>query len=364
MADQQDESAEKSHEPSQRKLEKAREKGEIARSADLLTTMAYLGTGLAALMVGGASMAEFGSVLLPLIEQPDRLEYLFFGDGAASAAGMVIAASTLPLLPILLAPAALVLLTLLATRGIIFAPTKLQPKFNRINPIEGIKSKFGRKGLFEFFKSFLKLSIYGLLLALFLFGQLDEIVGSARATPAEGTMLLARKVLTFLAIVTVIAAVIGALDFAFQHFEHRRKNRMTHKEMRDEMKESEGDPMLKMRRRAKAEQIALNQMMGDVPKSDVVIVNPTHYAVALKWSRMPGSAPICVAKGTDEVARRIREVAAEHGVPLHSDPPTARALHATTGIGDEIAPEHYAPVAAAIRFAEEMRRRARERGWG
>lgn len=108
----------------------------------------------------------------------------------------------------------------------------------------------------------------------------------------------------------------------------------------------------------------MSQMMQDVPGADVVIVNPTHYAVVLKWSRTAGSAPVCVAKGQDAVALKIREIASEAGVPIRSDPPTARALHATTRIGDEIAPEHYEPVAAAIRFAEDMHRRARERGWG
>lgn len=361
---EEDGGAEKSHEPSQRKLEKAREKGEIARSTDLLTTMAYLGVGLFGLLAGADTIAAFATGLLPLIEQPDRLEYLFFGDGATTVAGGLIAAALGPAVPFLLMPGAMVLITLLATRALIFTPSKLAPKFSRINPIEGVKNKLGMKGLFEFFKSFLKLAIYGLLLAIFLFGQLEEIVGTARATPAEGAVLLARKMLLFMALVTVIAAVIGILDFLFQRYEHMRRNRMTHKELRDESKESEGDPYMKMRRRGRAEEIALNQMMTDVPKADVVIVNPTHYAVALKWSRQPGAAPVCVAKGVDQVALRIRERAAESGVPLHSDPPTARALHATTEIGQEIAPDHYAAVAAAIRFAEDMRRRARERGWG
>ena len=106
----------------------------------------------------------------------------------------------------------------------------------------------------------------------------------------------------------------------------------------------------------------MNQMLGEVPKADVVVVNPTHYAVALKWSREKGSAPICVAKGVDALAAQIREMAQDAGVPIHSDPPTARAIHATVEIGDEIHPEHYKAIAAAIRFAEAMRKRVRARG--
>jgi flagellar biosynthetic protein FlhB len=118
---------------------------------------------------------------------------------------------------------------------------------------------------------------------------------------------------------------------------------------------------MKQERRQRAYDIAMNQMMADIPEADVVIVNPTHYAVALKWDRARGTAPKCVAKGVDEIAAKIREIAAEHGVALHSDPPTARAIHATVEIGDEIRPEHYRAVAAAIRFAEAMRKKARRR---
>ena len=165
----------------------------------------------------------------------------------------------------------------------------------------------------------------------------------------------------FLFIVVLIAMVIGAIDAFWQRAEHHRKNRMTLKELRDEMKEVEGDPHVNAQRRMKAQELALNRMMQDVPGADVVIVNPTHYAVALKWSRASPGAPVCVAKGTDLVAARIREVAGEAGVPIHSDPPTARAVHAVVGIGEEIRADHYAAVAVAIRFAEDMRRKARAR---
>jgi flagellar biosynthetic protein FlhB len=137
---------------------------------------------------------------------------------------------------------------------------------------------------------------------------------------------------------------------------------MSHQEIREETKQSEGDPYMKAERRQRGREIATNRMLLDVPKADVVIVNPTHYAVALQWARTRGSAPVCVAKGQDDVALRIREIAAEAKVPIHSDPPTARALHAAVEIGHEIRPEHYRAVAAAIRFADRMRKAARARG--
>ncbi|WP_348541464.1 EscU/YscU/HrcU family type III secretion system export apparatus switch protein [Sulfitobacter albidus] len=172
---------------------------------------------------------------------------------------------------------------------------------------------------------------------------------------------MTRICITFLMVTVVVSGLIGGIDAVFQHFEHIRKNMMSRKDMTDEAKQNEGDPHLKQERRQRAFEASQNQMMKDVPTADVIIVNPTHYAVALRWSREAGSAPVCVAKGVDEIAATIRRLAAEAGVPIHSDPPTARALHATTDIGDEIAEESYAAVAAAIRFAEEMRLRARGR---
>lgn len=139
---------------------------------------------------------------------------------------------------------------------------------------------------------------------------------------------------------------------------------MSRLELIEEFKEAEGDPHMKGQRRRRAEAIATNRMLAEVPRADVVIVNPTHYAVALRWDRGSRRAPVCVAKGIDDVARRIREVAATAGVPIRSDPPTARAIHASIDIGQEILPDHYAHVAAAIRFAERMRRHARWRQGG
>lgn len=360
---QQDDSAEKSHEPSERKLDQARKKGEIPRAPDILTAMAYLGMLICMVALGGPGLSQFADSLLPLLEQPDRLEALFFEDGAPAMVGSVMSAALMPTLPFLAVPGLFVLLTLFATRGVLFTGSKLAPKASRINPIENAKNKFGRRGLFEFFKSFVKLSVYSILLAVFLRGKRDVIIGAIMGTPGEVVLSMTSLIQQFLFIVVLIAVVIGGIDLFWQRAEHIRKNRMTMKELRDEMKESEGDPHLKQHRRMRAQELALNQMMGEVPKADVIIVNPTHFAVALKWSRMGGSAPVCVAKGQDAVAARIREAAKDAGVPIHSDPPTARALYATTKIGAEIAADHYRPVAAAIRFADSMRAKAKEKRW-
>jgi len=267
-----------------------------------------------------------------------------------------------PLAPFILVPMVLALVSLLAQRGIVFAGSKLEPKLSRISPKAAIGNKFGPTGLVEFLKRFVKMVAVSIVALYLVIAELDRVVGAAQASPAMVSVLMLEMARKLLVGILVIAGAIALLDLAWVRFDHMRKLRMSYQEMRDETKEAEGDPMLKGRRRRRAMDIATNRMLADVPKADVVIVNPTHYAVALTWSRTPGSAPRCVAKGVDEIAGTMREMAAAAGVPIHRDPPTARALHAVVEIGAEIPVEHYRAVAAAIRFAEDMRARARQ-GW-
>ncbi|WP_171230278.1 flagellar type III secretion system protein FlhB [Ruegeria sp. HKCCA4008] len=355
-----DDDSDKSYEPTPQKLLKAREKGEVPKSNDLSVVAAYTGLLIALLTVGQYCVEHMGTGFMVLIDQSDAFARLLTdGPSHAPVAG-VLKSALLPVALLFCLPAAAVLLNLIAQRALIFAPSKLKPKLSRISMISNAKNKFGRGGLFEFAKSTTKLLIYSTCLALFLKANLTEIL-SASAAPAKSSILLMMNLLfRFLFIVIAIALAIGVVDFLWQYAEHMRKNRMSRKEIMDETKDAEGDPHVKQHRRQRAQEIATNQMLADVPGADVVIVNPTHYTVALKWTRVAGSAPVCVAKGVDEIAATIRSAAGEAGVPIHSDPPTARALHATVDIGQEIAEEHYRPVAAAIRFAEAMRKRAKE----
>lgn len=356
-----DDSADKRHEPTQKKLDDARKKGEIPKSNDLSVAAGYGGLLLCAWFAGAGSVQTLGNAMMALVGQADRLAPMVFeGDSRAplGALGLSILRGALPWF---LLPAVMVLGTLAAQRGFTFAPSKLAFKASRISPLSNARNKYGRSGLFEFAKSFAKLVIYSACLGLFLKARLPDMASVAMGEHVLAVALLARVAIEFVFVSVFVALAIGAIDLLWQRSEHMRKHRMSDKEMRDEHKESEGDPHMKQARRGRAEELALNQMMAEVSKADVVIVNPTHYAVALAWSRRQGEAPVCVAKGVDDVALRIRSLAEEAHVPVRSDPPTARALHATIDIGQEIAPEHYRAVAAAIRFAEIMRQRAR---WG
>lgn len=348
----------KTHDPSQKRLDDARTRGETVKSADLATAASYAGLWLALVVAGGAVVQAFGTAGIAVLERADRLAPALINTGPVLGAGWAathLAASA----PLFVVPALAVLLVLAAQGAIHFAPEKLEPKWSRLSPLATAKQKFGREGLFEFARSMLKMCVVSALLGWHLMARAPDILGSASLAPVISMGLMLSLLVEFLALVLMIVTGFGALDYLWQRAQHLRRNRMSRKDLMDEMKESEGDPHVKMQRRQRGQQIATNRMLQDVATADVIIVNPTHYAVALKWNRKARGAPICVAKGVDEIAARIREKAAAAGVPLHSDPATARAVFATVDIGQPILPDHYRAVAAAVRFAEAMRKRSK-----
>ena len=351
----------KQFEPTQKRLDDARKRGEIAKSTDLITAAAYAGLVIAVVATGPASLMAAGNLLETLLDQADETARLAVSAAPQPVIGGVIAAVAIRMLPWFALPAAFALLAIAAQQAFVIAPSRIAPKLSKISPLAGAKNKFGRQGLFEFLKSFAKLMLYGPVLGIYLWSQRDRMVGAMSLSPGMVTVVLGGMAVSLMLIVLGIATTLGVVDYLWQRAEHLRKNRMSRKEMLDEMKESEGDPAMKQQRRQKAVALAMNKMLTDVPDASVVIVNPTHFAVALRWGGGAGTAPVCVAKGVDEIAARIREIAAQNGIPIHSDPPTARALHATVEIGQEIAPDHYQAVAAAIRFAQAMRQKARHR---
>ncbi|MBW6505383.1 MAG: flagellar type III secretion system protein FlhB [Rhodobacteraceae bacterium] len=359
----QDSDTEREHEPTERKLAEARKRGELVRSAEVNVAAAYGGLLIAAVGAGAFSLRGFGTEAMVLLDQADSLAPLLLGGGAAPLGGLM-AGLLWHIAPWFLLPMLLVFAALMAQQAIVFAPEKLMPKLSRISPLGNAKQKFGRSGLFEFGKSFVKLVVISIILGAFLFDRMPRIVMSQVVSPGMAVSELGGLVVEFVFLMLLAATGIGAVDYLWQRTEHLRRQRMTRQELLDEIKQSDGDPHVKGQRRQRAIEIATNRMLSDVAKADVVIVNPTHYAVALMWKRGSRTAPLCLAKGVDEIAARIRERAALEAIPIHSDPPTARAIYATVDIGQAIRPEHFRAVAAAIRFAERIRQRARERRGG
>ena len=362
MSDGGESSGEKSHEPTPQRLTEARRRGDIPRSADVNVAATYLGLLAVVMTVGDYTVRQAGSVLMFFLGQPDRLEGVVLGPGGTGLLGAIASQTGAALAPLFLAPIAAVLVSLIAQQAITFSSEKLQPKLSRVSILDNAKKKFGLSGLVEFGKALVKLMAIGAALTYYLMHDVDRMIGASTAEAGVLGGIMLQALVVLLSVTCVIAVSIAAVDLVWQRFEFMKRNRMTFQELREESKQSEGDPHVKSQRRHRAQAIATNRMLLDVPKADVIIVNPTHVAVALRWSRARGTAPVCVAKGEDEVALRIREIAATANVPLHSDPPTARAISATVEIGQEILPEQYRAVAAAIRFAEKMRRAARARG--
>jgi flagellar biosynthesis protein FlhB len=349
----------KEHDPTQKRLDDARKRGEFARSQDLLTAAAVAGFVLTGMGLGAQALMQSGAAAMVLIDQADSLA-ANMATGGKPVMMQTLQAVILPLLPFFLVPGLAVIAVLFATKGFVFSTDKLMPKLSRISPIATAKQKFGMDGLVEFAKSAVKLTLVSVLIGWFLMARAPAILHSLALSPALSTVLMLRLLSEFLLLALLVLAVMGGLDYFWQTYRHLQRNRMSRKDLTDEMKDSEGDPHVKGKRRQRAQEIATNQMLADVAGADVIIVNPTHYAVALKWKRGARTAPICVAKGVDDIAARIREKAATAGVPIHSDPPTARAIFATVEIGSPIGADHFKAVAAAIRFAEAMRARARK----
>ena len=354
-----DDSSEKSHEATEQKLLEARKKGDFVKSTDLHTAASYAGLLLSLGIAAPAALSYFGQFSSELLENADAYSETLLSSGGAHLHGEILLAAGLAAAAFFIFPAFGTLISLVAQQAIVFAPSKLEPKLSKVSLLSNAKQKFGPSGLFEFLKSAVKLIIISGVLVWFFARNLDPMIGAMNAEPAQLVALMGALLREFLIIVFVIAGLIGAIDYFWQRFDHLKKQMMSQQELKEEAKKSEGDPHVKGQRRQRAQEIALNQMLADVPDAAVVVVNPTHYAVALKWSPTDPTPPMCVAKGVDEIAAQIRKVAAEHGVPIHRDPPTARALHATVEIGAPINREHFAAVAIAVRFADEMRKKAK-----
>ncbi len=363
MSGGEDSDAEKSFEPTQRRLEDLRKQGDIPRSAELLGAAAMVGFALSLALTGGDLVQRLGDLGTALLGQPDRLVPRLL-TGGSGGPGALMADIAVPLLPVFGLPMLLIIGAAFAQRALVFVPSRIAPKLSRISPMAGAHSRFGKEGLVAFARNFAKALAVLAALAFVLGPALPDLLTRFDLEAAPASQWLLQLMLRLLSVAAVLALGFGGLDYGWQWWLHRGRARMSRDEMKQEMKDSEGDPHVKSHRRQRAQEIALNKMLVAVKTADVVVVNPTHYAVALKWKRTDQRPPVVVAKGVDDVAARIRERAALAGVPIYSDPPTARALHATVDVGKIIQPDHYKAVAAAVRFAETMRRRARSIKFG
>lgn len=354
--EEQDDSQERTLEASEEKLRQARAKGDVAQSKEVTTTLLYAGMMLVVLVSGGAVVSGVAQILSNLLRNPDMYaDGLLYAPNKQAFQDLLTGLSGV-LAPVFLLPAAFVLLSLIAQQAITFAPDKIQPKLSKISLLSNAKQKYGPSGLAEFVKSFVKLMLVGLIAALYLWQKFYELPALSQLPPGILPGQLRQGALGLMLFVVLTSAAIAAIDLPWVRHQYAKKHRMSLQEMKKESKESEGDPQQKSARRRRAEELANNTMLRDVAGADVVIVNPSHYAVALKWDRQRGTVPICVAKGVDALALRIREKAKMSNVPIHADPPCARSMHSIVEVGELIRPEHFAAVAAAIHFSDQARK--------
>jgi flagellar biosynthetic protein FlhB len=354
MAEQQDDGQEKTLEPSEQKLKKAREKGDIPISTEINTFMFYIGVCLTIVLVSATVAKGVFTILAGMFERPEFVATRFLNTQKSPLPYFIFGQLGARLFPLFALPAVLVILSLIAQRAIVFSPSKIKPKLSNLSIIANAKKKYGFGGLGEFVKSLAKLIVVTVIAGIYLTAEIKILPAYSGLEASLLPRLLAEKGLKLVLYILIGATIIAVLDLPAKILSHRKKMRMTLQEAKDERKESEGDPYQKQRRRQKAQEIAKTTMLQDVTSASVVIVNPEHYAVALKWDRNSGAAPSCVAKGVDNMAFRIRERAKLSGVVIYENPPIARTLYAQTKIGDIISPQHYAAVAAAIHYADQV----------
>jgi flagellar biosynthetic protein FlhB len=338
---------ERTEQATEKRLREAREKGDLPRSRDLsaaMVTLAGAGTLLALRPWLGTHFRDLMRIGLSYGREQAM------GGAAIGAAVTAAGSEALKLLAPLFGVALLAtLLSPALAGGFAFSTEALKPKPERLNPIEGIKRLVSLRGLVELGKSMLKVILIGGVLAMVLWGARGKLLGSGRGNVHDG-IGAALDVTGHAALLFAGAlAIVGLADMLWQRFDYARRMRMTRQEQRDEHKETEGNPEIRSRVRGMQQQMAQRRMMQAVPKADVVVMNPTHFAVALRYDDNM-RAPRVVAKGLDLVAQRIRSVAGQHEVPLVTAPPLARALYHTTRIGQEIPAALYAAVAQVLAY--------------
>lgn len=358
MAEDRDDS-QRTEQPTQRRLDEAHRKGDIVKSAELSTAI-LLGGGLLTLALFGAVSAQrFAADFRIFLESPADM---VIDPGTASA---LLQHSAYGLFAVVAPALGFMIFASLAGHLVqhrpVFSAARLKPDLSKLSPMKGFKRIFGLDGLLNFVKGIAKIFLVGGACIWAVWPELYRIESALDLSPT-GVVTLALA-LIFKAVLAGLAviAVIAVLDYVYQSQRFMARHRMSRQELRDEIKQSEGDPQIKARIRQIRLERSRKRMIAAIPEATVVITNPTHYAVALKYESGKMGAPVCVAKGVDHLALTIRMVAEEHDVPVVENPPLARALYATVEVDDEIPAEHYKAVAQVIGYV--MRLAQQNRFW-
>ncbi len=352
MADEND-NAEKTEDPTQKKLDEALEKGDVAKSQEVGTWFVMAGATLV-LMVFSTSMgASLTTTMRGLIlnsyqirVDPTALPHLYQTIGLKLLAALAV--------PVLLLMLAAVAGNVIQHR-LVWSTQALVPKLSKISPMAGLKRLFSMQAVANLIKGIVKILVLGTVITVLMWPERYRIMALERVDPSAILPLARTLALKIMGAVVAVMAIVAVADFLFQYRTWYQKQKMSLRDIKEEYKQSEGDPAIKGKLKQMRQSRSRKRMMAQVPKAAVVITNPTHYAIALQYERGM-EAPVCVAKGVDAVARKIREIAEDHRIPLVENPPLARALHATVEIDQAIPPEHYKAVAEVIGYVMRLRR--------
>ncbi|WP_297197032.1 flagellar biosynthesis protein FlhB [uncultured Pluralibacter sp.] len=347
-------SEDKTEAPTPQRLEKAREEGQIPRSREL-TSLLILLVGVCVLWFGGESLARR---LAALLASGLRFDHQIVSDPNLILGQIIllIKQAMLALTPLIAGVVIVALLGPMALGGLLFSPKSIGFKFDKLNPLPGIKRMFSAQTAAELVKAVLKSVLVGCVTGAFVWSHWPDMMRLISEPPLVG-MRSALDMVGLCALLVALGAIpMVAFDVLFQIFSHLKKLRMSRQDIRDEFKQSEGDPHVKGRIRQLQRAAARRRMMSDVPRADVIVTNPTHYAVALQYVEGKMSAPKVVAKGAGEVALRIRELGVTHRIPQLEAPPLARALYRHAEIGQQIPGTLYAAVAEVLAWVWQLRR--------
>jgi flagellar biosynthetic protein FlhB len=343
----------KTEDPTQKRLDDAHAKGDVAKSQEVNTWFVIAG-GTLVLSTFSGSMG--GGIMMPMRNLVAN-SWMIHTDGA----GLMALAQTLSYAVIAAVGVPLLMLMLAAIAGnmvqhrLVWSGESLKPKFNKVSPGAGFERIFGKQAAANFAKGIFKLIALGAVMTAVLWPEWHRLEAFLRFDPAEILGATTSLTLHLMSAVVAMLAVVAIADYFFQYRQWYERQKMSLQEMKDEFKQAEGDPHIKGKIRQLRQQRMKKRMMAAVPKASVIITNPTHYSIALSYERSM-SAPVCVAKGVDNIALKIREIAKEHDIPIVENVPLARALYATVDIDEEIPVEHYHAVAEIIGYVMGLKR--------
>jgi flagellar biosynthetic protein FlhB len=339
----------RTEEATEKKIADAVEKGNVPRSREISVFASLLGILAAAAFFAGPRAAELATNILVLIDHPGG-----FSLDTESEAGQLLWSMSMQIGTFLLPIVAILMIAGLAAAFSQHAPSfaleQIKPKWSRISPGAGAERIFGAPGVVEFLKSLFKFGAITVVCLILLNADRKAVIDAMFTDPTSLPPLILSLVIRLVSAVCVTIVILVAADLVWSRFRWRFDLRMTRQEVKDEMKQSEGDPLVKSRLRSLARDRARRRMISAVPRATVVIANPTHYAIALRYERAKGGAPVVVAKGADLIALRIREIAAQHAIPIVEDKPLARALYDAVEVDQWIPPEFYRAVAKILHF--------------